>query len=485
MNLQKLTEGLRYKNSLGPVDQNINEISFDSRKVSAGTLFVARKGTTSDAHAFIPDVISKGVSAIVCEDLPAEISDNVFYLQVEDANEALGLLACKWYDNPSKKLKLVGVTGTNGKTTIATLLYEIFKKAGFRAGLLSTVCNYIDDQQIIATHTTPDSLAINDLLNKMVEADCDYAFMEVSSHAAEQHRIEGLEFAGGIFTNITRDHLDYHLTFENYLKAKKSFFDSLGHDAFALTNADDKNGNIMLQNCKAIKYDYSVERLADFKAKIIETHFEGMELDINGRNITVQFIGKFNVSNLLAIYGASILLGLSAETTLLIMSTLKPVSGRLEFLRSPSGFLSIVDYAHTPDALKNVLGTLNELVDGNGNIITVVGAGGNRDKGKRPLMAREALAGSNKVILTSDNPRFEEPQDILNEMSQGIDAGDRSRVLTIADRKEAIRTACMLAKPGDVILVAGKGHEDYQEIKGVKYPFDDKKVIAEIYSTLS
>jgi len=485
MNLQKLTEGLRFKNILGPVDQEIIDISFDSRKVGTGTLFVARKGTTSDAHSFIPDVISKGVTAIVCEYLPTEISENVFYFQVENANEALGLLACKWYDNPSKKLKLVGVTGTNGKTTIATLLYEIFRKAGYRAGLLSTVCNYIDDQQIIATHTTPDSLAINDLLNKMVEADCDYAFMEVSSHAAEQHRISGLEFTGGIFTNITRDHLDYHLTFENYLKAKKSFFDGLGHDAFALTNADDKNGNIMLQNCKALKYDYSVERLADFKAKIIETHFEGMELEINGKNVTVQFIGKFNVSNLLAIYGASVLLGLNAETALLIMSTLKPVSGRLEFLRSPSGFLSIVDYAHTPDALKNVLGTLNELVDGNGNIITVVGAGGNRDKGKRPLMAKEALAGSNKVILTSDNPRFEEPDDILNDMTQGVDAGDRSRVLTIADRKEAIRTACMLAKAGDVILVAGKGHEDYQEIKGVKYPFDDKKVIAEIYSTLS
>lgn len=485
MNLNYLIEGLEISRCLGDVNQDITSICFDSRKVGSGTLFVAQKGTKSDGHIYIADVIEKGCAAIICEVLPETISENVCYLQVKDSNEALGRLSCKWYNNPSEKLKLVGVTGTNGKTTIATLLYETFRKLGYKAGLLSTVCNYIDDEVFEATHTTPDALAINELLNKMVIAGCEYAFMEVSSHAAEQRRIAGLKFVGGIFTNITRDHLDYHLTFENYLKAKKSFFDELPANAFALTNADDKNGKIVLQNCKAKKYDYSVERMADFKAKVLENHFEGMMLDINGKDVMVQFIGRFNVSNLLAIYGTSILLGKDPETILLILSTLKPVSGRLEFLSGPGGFLSIVDYAHTPDALKNVLGTLNELVDGRGNIITVVGAGGNRDKGKRPLMAKEAVAGSNKVILTSDNPRFEEPQDILNDMYEGVNAGDRSKVLTIADRKEAIRTACMLAKEGDVILVAGKGHEDYQEIKGVKYPFDDKKIIAEIYSTIS
>jgi len=377
---------------------------------------------------------------------------------------------------------LVGVTGTNGKTTIATLLYEVFRKFGHKAGLLSTVCNYVDDEAIHATHTTPDALAINELLARMVSAGCEYAFMEVSSHSVDQRRIAGLQFVGGIFTNLTRDHLDYHLTVENYLKAKKLFFDNLPKNAFALTNADDKNGSVMLQNTKASKYDYSTRTLADFKARVLENHFEGMQLEINGREVSVQFIGLFNVSNLLAIYGAACLLGKDPEDILVVLSTLRPVSGRLEFMRSPKGFLAIVDYAHTPDALKNVLKSINELVEG--EVITVVGAGGNRDKGKRPIMAKEALSGSNKVILTSDNPRFEEPQDILNDMYEGVDAGDRAKVLCIVDRKEAIRTACMLAKPGDVILVAGKGHEDYQDIKGTKYPFDDKKVIAEVYSTM-
>jgi len=376
----------------------------------------------------------------------------------------------------------VGVTGTNGKTTIATLLYELFRKFGHKVGLLSTVCNYVNEEAIHATHTTPDAFAINELLAEMVDAGCEYAFMEVSSHSIDQRRIAGLHFVGGIFTNLTRDHLDYHLTVENYLKAKKRFFDDLPKDAFALTNADDKNGVVMVQNCKAAKYDYSTRTLADFKAKVLESHFEGMQLDINGREVSVQFIGLFNVSNLLAIYGAACLLGKNPEDVLVVLSTLRPVSGRLEFMRSPNGFLSIVDYAHTPDALKNVLKSINELVQG--EVITVVGAGGNRDKGKRPLMAKEALAGSHKVILTSDNPRFEEPQAILNDMYEGVDAGERTKVLCIVDRKEAIRTACMLAKPGDVILVAGKGHEDYQDIKGVKYPFDDKKVIADIYSSI-
>jgi len=484
MKLRELLEGLSIKTSIGSLDHEIENLCFDSRKVGHGSLFVAQKGTQSDGHAYIPSVIEKGALGVVCEVMPESFAEGVSYIQVESSDEALGRLSCKWFGDPSEKLQLVGVTGTNGKTTIATLLYETFRQFGHKVGLLSTVCNYIDKEAIHATHTTPDSYAINELLARMAEAGCEYAFMEVSSHSIDQRRIAGLHFVGGIFTNLTRDHLDYHLTVENYLKAKKRFFDDLPKGAFALTNSDDKNGSVMLQNTQARKYDYSTRTLADFKAKVLENHFEGMVLDINGLEVNVQFIGLFNVSNLLAIYGAACLLGKKPEEVLLILSTLKPVSGRLEFMRSPSGFLSIVDYAHTPDALKNVLKSINELIQGGSNVITVVGAGGNRDKGKRPLMAKEAIAGSNKVILTSDNPRFEEPQEILNDMYEGVEAGKRSKVLCIVDRKEAIRTACMLAKPGDVILVAGKGHEDYQDIKGVKHPFDDKKVIAEIYSTL-
>jgi len=482
MKLSDLIQDLVLKSCIGTTDAEISNLCFDSRKAEQGSLFVAQKGTQSDGHQYIQQVIEKGAVAIVCQDLPLVQPDGVCFLQVENSDEALGILACNWYGNPSRQLKLVGVTGTNGKTTIATLLYEVFRKFGHKAGLLSTVCNYVDDEIIHATHTTPDALAINELLARMVSAGCEYAFMEVSSHSIDQRRIAGLQFVGGIFTNLTRDHLDYHLTVENYLKAKKRFFDDLPKNAFALTNADDKNGSVMLQNTKATKYDYSTRTLSNFKARVLENHFEGMQLEINGREVSVQFIGLFNVSNLLAIYGAACLLGKDPDEVLVVLSTLKPVSGRLEFMRSPNGFLAIVDYAHTPDALKNVLKSINELVEG--EVITVVGAGGNRDKGKRPIMAKEALTGSHKVILTSDNPRFEEPQDILNDMYAGVDAGDRTRVLCIIDRKEAIRTACMLAKPGDVILVAGKGHEDYQDIKGTKYPFDDKKVIAEVYSTM-
>lgn len=482
MKLSELIQDLVLKNSIGTTDATITNLCFDSRKAEQGSLFVAQKGTQSDGHQYIQQVIEKGAVAVVCQELPENCPEGVRFLQVESSDEALGILACNWYGNPSRKLQLIGVTGTNGKTTIATLLYEVFRKFGHKAGLLSTVCNYVDDEAIHATHTTPDALAINELLARMVEAGCEYAFMEVSSHAVDQRRIAGLQFVGGIFTNLTRDHLDYHLTVDNYLKAKKRFFDDLPKGAFALTNSDDKTGAVMLQNTKAKKYEYSTRTLADFKARVLENHFEGMQLEINGREVSVQFIGLFNVSNLLAIYGAACLLGKDPEDVLVVMSTLKPVSGRLEFLRSPSGFLAIVDYAHTPDALKNVLKSINELVEG--EVITVVGAGGNRDKGKRPIMAKEALAGSHKVILTSDNPRFEEPQDILDDMYAGVDAGDRTKVLCIVDRKEAIRTACMLAKAGDVILVAGKGHEDYQDIKGTKYPFDDKKVIADVYSTM-
>lgn len=482
MKLSELLKDLVLQQCIGSTDAEVSNLCFDSRKAVEGSLFVAQKGTQSDGHQYIAQVIEKGAVAVVCQELPAELPAGVCFLQVENSDEALGRLACNWYGNPSRSLKLVGVTGTNGKTTIATLLYEVFRKFGHKVGLLSTVCNFVDDEAIHATHTTPDALAINELLARMVSAGCEYAFMEVSSHSVDQRRIAGLQFVGGIFTNLTRDHLDYHLTVENYLKAKKRFFDDLPKEAFALTNADDKNGSVMLQNTKAKKYEYSTRTLADFKARVLENHFEGMQLDINGREVSVQFIGLFNVSNLLAIFGAACLLGKEPEEVLVVLSTLKPVSGRLEFLRSPNGFLAIVDYAHTPDALKNVLKSINELVEG--EVITVVGAGGNRDKGKRPLMAKEALAGSNKVILTSDNPRFEEPQDILNDMYAGVDAGDRTKVLCIVDRKEAIRTACMLAKAGDVILVAGKGHEDYQDIKGTKYPFDDKKVIADVYSTM-
>jgi UDP-N-acetylmuramoyl-L-alanyl-D-glutamate--2,6-diaminopimelate ligase len=482
MKLKDLIDGVTVKKTVGPAQVVISDLCFDSRKAGKASLFVAQKGTTSDGHDFIGQVIEKGTSAVVCQEFPETLNSEVCYLLVENSDEALGILACNWYGNPSRKLQLVGVTGTNGKTTIASLLYETFRRFGHKVGLLSTVVNRIDEKVLPATHTTPDALAINHLLAEMVDAGCEFAFMEVSSHSVEQRRIAGLHFVGGIFTNLTRDHLDYHLTVENYLKAKKRFFDNLPKEAFALTNLDDKNGEVMLQNTLATKYYYSTRTLANFKANVLEQHFEGMLLDINGKEVNVQFIGLFNVSNLLAIFGAACLLGLHPEDVLQVLSTLKPVSGRLEYMRSPGGYLAIVDYAHTPDALKNVLKSINELAQG--EVISVVGAGGNRDKGKRPIMAKEALAASNKLILTSDNPRFEEPQDILNDMIAGVDAGDRKKVLCIVDRKEAIRTACLLAKTGDVILVAGKGHEDYQEIKGVKYPFDDKKVLQEIFDSM-
>lgn len=482
MKLLELIVGISVKNEVASLNPEISTVCFDSRKVVEGALFVAQKGTLSDGHDYIGQVVEKGAKAIVCEVLPASLQAEVCYIQVESSDDALGKIACNWYDNPSKKLKLVGVTGTNGKTTIASLLYETFRKLGYQVGLLSTVVNRIHEVSVEATHTTPDAMTLNQLLDQMVQAGCTYAFMEVSSHSVEQRRIAGLHFIGGIFTNLTRDHLDYHLTFENYLKAKKTFFDALPKGAFALTNADDKNGDVMLQNTQARKYDYSTQTLADFKAQVLEQHFEGMQLDINGKEVLVQFIGLFNVSNLLAIYGAACLLEQNPDEVLLVLSTLKPVSGRLEYMQSPKGFLAIVDYAHTPDALKNVLKSINELTQG--RVITVVGAGGNRDKGKRPMMAKEALNGSHFVVLTSDNPRFEEPQSILDDMLTGVEWTDKKKVLTILDRKEAIRAACMMAAPGDVILVAGKGHENYQDIKGVKYPFDDKQILQEIFQLM-
>ena len=483
MRLNELLKNVETLNIAGDVNVEITGVNIDSRRIENGHLFVAIPGTVTDGHKFIPKAIELGATAVLCETVPEEQTAGVTYIKVASTEDAVGKVATLFYGDPSRKLKLVGVTGTNGKTTIATLLYNMFRKFGYKCGLLSTVCNYIEDEAIPADHTTPDPIELNRLLAQMVDAGCEYAFMECSSHAIAQKRIGGLKFAGGLFTNLTRDHLDYHKTFENYRDAKKAFFDGLDKDAFAITNADDKNGMVMVQNCKAQIKTYSTRTMADFKAKIIECHFEGMYLDINGKEVGVQFIGKFNVSNLLAVYGAAVMLGKKPEDILLILSTLKSVNGRLEPIHSPEGYTAIVDYAHTPDALENVLNAIHEVLNGKGKVITVCGAGGNRDKGKRPIMAQEAVKQSDKVIITSDNPRFEEPQDIINEMLAGLDQKQMKKVLSIVDRREAIRTACMLAEKGDVILIAGKGHEDYQEIKGVKHHFDDKEEVKEIFNS--
>lgn len=481
MKLNELLKNITPIKIIGNDDVEITGVNIDSRRIKAGHLFVAMKGTQVDGHQFIGKAIELGAISVLCEDLPEVLQEGITYVQVESTEDAVGKVATLFYGDPSHKLKLVGVTGTNGKTTIATLLYNMFRKFGHKVGLLSTVCNYIDDVEVPADHTTPDPIELNELLAKMVEAGCKYAFMECSSHAIHQKRIGGLKFAGGLFTNLTRDHLDYHKTFENYRNAKKAFFDGLPKDAFAITNADDKNGMIMVQNTKATVKTYSIRTLADFRARILECHFEGMYLEIDGREVGVQFIGKFNVSNLLAVYGAAIMLGKKPEDVLLVLSTLHSVNGRLEPIHSPEGFTAIVDYAHTPDALANVLNAIHEVLDGKGHVITVCGAGGNRDKGKRPLMAQEAVRQSDKVIITSDNPRYEEPQDIINDMLAGLNEQQMRKVISIVDRKEAIRTACMMAQKGDVVLVAGKGHETYQEIKGVKHHFDDKEVLHEIF----
>jgi UDP-N-acetylmuramoyl-L-alanyl-D-glutamate--2,6-diaminopimelate ligase len=483
MKLTELLKNVIPQTIIGNEAVDITGVNIDSRKIEKGHLFVAIKGTQTDGHRFIPKALELGAVAVLCEDLPEEQQAGVTYVQVASTEATVGPVATVFYGEPSKQLKLVGVTGTNGKTTIATLLYNMFRKFGHKCGLLSTVSNYIEDEVIPADHTTPDPIELNKLLARMVEAGCEYAFMECSSHAIAQQRIGGLTFAGGLFTNLTRDHLDYHKTFENYRDAKKAFFDGLSKEAFAITNADDKNGAVMVQNCKAQVKTYSTRTMADFRARIIECHFEGMYLEIDGREVGVQFIGKFNVSNLLAVYGAAVMLGKSPEDILLVLSTLKSVAGRLEPIRSQEGVTAIVDYAHTPDALENVLNAIHEVLDGKGGqIITVCGAGGNRDKGKRPLMAQEAVKQSDRVIITSDNPRFEEPQDIINDMLAGLNPQQMKKVLSIVDRKEAIRAACMMAQKGDVILIAGKGHEDYQEIKGVKHHFDDREIVREVFS---
>lgn len=478
MKLQDLLKGLDVLEQKGASDMDINGVNIDSRQVQDGNMFIAVKGTAADGHAYIGKAIELGAKAVVCEDMPQELAEGVAYVRLANTEQNVGQIATNFYGDPTSKLKLVGVTGTNGKTTIATVLYNMFRSMGHKCGLLSTVCNYIDGEAIPTEHTTPDPITLNKLIAQMVEAGCEYAFMEVSSHSVVQNRIGGLRFVGGMFTNITRDHLDYHKTFENYIKAKKQFFDNLPADAFAITNVDDKNGMVMMQNTKAAVKTYSVQSPADFKAKIIECHFEGMYLEINGKEVGVQFIGKFNVSNLLAVYGTAVMLGKEPQDVLVALSAMKPVNGRFEALRSPSGYTAIVDYAHTPDALENVLNAIHGVMEGkSGKIITVCGCGGNRDKGKRPLMAQEAVRQSDKVILTSDNPRFEEPEDILKDMQAGLTAEQLASVLTIVDRRQAIKTACMLAQPGDVILIAGKGHEDYQIVKGVKHHFDDKEEV--------
>lgn len=479
-----LLEKIKVVNTIGDLGQEVKGIDSDSRNIKPGYMFIAVKGTTFDGHKFIDKAIELGAIAVVCENMPETEQAGIAYIIVKDSQLALGQLASAWYNYPSSKLKLVGVTGTNGKTTIATLLYKMFKIFGEKVGLLSTVCNYIGDKAVPSTHTTPDSISLNSLLNDMVEEGCTYAFMEVSSHSADQKRIGGLEFDGGIFTNLTRDHMDYHKTVDAYLKAKKSFFDSLTKSAFALTNADDKNGEVMLQNCKAIKSAYSLKSMAEYKGKIIESRIDGTTLQINNREVETLFVGKFNAYNLLAVYGAACLLGKEKEEVLRVISMLVPVSGRFQTL-SKGGVTAIVDYAHTPDAISNVLQSITEVMRGKGEVISVIGAGGNRDKGKRPIMAQEAAKLSSQLILTSDNPRDEEPEQIIAEMKEGLTAQQLKKCLAITDRREAIRLAVRLAKPGDVILVAGKGHEDYQEIKGVKYHFDDREEIEKALEELN
>ena len=482
--LLQLLSGIKVLEIIGHKNPEITSVVSDSRQVTPGSLFVAVRGTAVDGHTFIPLLAHSGVHAIVCDTLPEIILPSITYVKVENTAIALGFIASEWYDNPSGKLKLVGVTGTNGKTTTATLIYEMARLMGHKAGLLSTVCNYVDTEAYPAKQTTPDPLSLNELLAKMVAAGCSYASMEVSSHAAHQHRIAGLTFTGGVFTNLTRDHLDYHKTVEAYLAAKKSFFDGLPAEAFALTNIDDKTGTVMLQNCKAAHRTYSLRSDADFRGRIIESRLDGTLLSLNGHEIETMFTGRFNAYNLTAVYGACCMLGWDREQVLVNMSRLVPVAGRFQAFHSPQGITAIVDYAHTPDAVVNVLAAIRDVIGSRGQIITVVGAGGNRDKGKRPIMAREAAARSNSLILTSDNPRFENPREILRDMEAGLDDESRQRTKVIVDRREAIAVAASMAQPGDVILIAGKGHEDYQEIEGVKHHFDDREVVRGIFASM-
>lgn len=481
MKLEQLLDICKPEKVVSTTQREITGIEIDSRLIKQGNLFIALRGTQVDGHNYIGKAIAKGATVVACETIPAEVQEGVTYLQYSNTEDIAGVLATHYFGNPTKRMKLIGVTGTNGKTTIATLLYRIFERMGYKCGLCSTVCNYINGKAFPTECTTPDPITLNRLLGQMADEGCEYAFMEVSSHSVAQKRIAGLSFSGGVFTNLTRDHLDYHKTFDQYRDAKKAFFDVLPKNAFAIVNADDKNGAVMVQNTKAEKKTYSLRAAADFKARILEESFEGMNLDVDGQEVSVQFVGRFNVSNLLAVYATIVMLGIEKQEALVQMSAMKPVNGRFETIRSAKGVTAIVDYAHTPDALANVLDTINEVLQHRGQCWTVCGAGGNRDKGKRPLMAQEAVKGSDRVIITSDNPRFEDPQEIINDMLNGLDDAQRRSVLSIVDRREAIRTACMLAQPGDVILVAGKGHEDYQIIQGVKHHFDDHEVIREAF----
>lgn len=461
----------------GATDIEIRSITYDSREACAGSMFFAVKGTRVDGHSFIQKVIEMGTVAVVCEEIPETVSKNVTYIKVADSSIAAGIIASNWFGNPSEKLKLVGITGTNGKTTTVTLLFNLFRELGYHTGLLSTILNRIDDEIIPATHTTPDAIRMNELLNKMVIKGCSYCFIEVSSHAVVQNRIAGLTFAGGIFSNITHDHLDFHKTFDEYLKAKKRFFDELPATAFALTNIDDRNGQVMLQNTKAARHTYSLQRMADFKGRIIESPLDGLHLDFDGNETWCRLVGRFNGYNLLAVYAASVLLEQDKLEVLTILSNLESVEGRFDYIKSPQGTIGIVDYAHTPDALQNVLETINQLRTGNEMLITVVGCGGDRDKTKRPVMALIAARLSDRVILTSDNPRSEVPEEIIAEMLAGVEKENSRNVQNITDRHDAIRIACAMSRNNDVILVAGKGHEKYQEIKGEKFPFDDKEIL--------
>ncbi len=485
----KLLSDILYKAGLeeilGTTNVAISGITFDSRKLKKDCLFIATRGTAVDGHNFISAAISGGAIAIVCEEFPEERDEKITYVKVKNSSLALGNIASNFYDNPSQQLKLVGVTGTNGKTTTVTLLFNLFRALGYNAGLLSTVKNRINSEEIPATHTTPDAIALNDLLRKMVDKGCQYVFMEVSSHAVVQGRIAGIHFSGGIFTNITHDHLDYHKTFDEYIKAKKGFFDQLGDDSFALVNKDDRNSLVMLQNTKAEKRTYALQSMADFRCKVLENHLNGLYLNMDGMDLWVKLIGSFNAYNVLAVYATAIMLKQDKTNVLTALSTLNPVEGRFQHLKSEGGVIGIVDYAHTPDALKNVLNTIKDIRTGNEQVITVVGCGGDRDAAKRPIMAKIAAQLSNKVILTSDNPRSEDPEAILDQMQNGLDVVDKRKALRITDRKEAIRTACSMSKPGDIILIAGKGHEKYQEIKGVKHPFDDFEILKTTIKELS
>ncbi|MCA0430697.1 MAG: UDP-N-acetylmuramoyl-L-alanyl-D-glutamate--2,6-diaminopimelate ligase [Bacteroidetes bacterium] len=485
----KLLSDILYKVSLeeviGSTHTAISSVTFDSRNVKKDTLFIAINGTSVNGHQFIEKAINTGAVAIVCEELPTHLNENITYIKVKDTTYALGIIACNYYDNPSEKIKLIGVTGTNGKTTTVTLLFNLFKALGYNVGLLSTVQNKINNTIIQSTHTTPDALSLNELLSEMVKQGCEYAFMEVSSHAVVQNRISGINFTGAVFTNITHDHLDYHKTFDEYIKAKKRFFDLLPNTAFALVNKDDRNGIVMLQNTKANRYTYALQSIADYKCRIIENHLNGLLLNVNNQEVWVKLIGTFNAYNVLAVYAVAMLLKQDKTNTLTALSNLNSVEGRFQYLKSNGGVIGIVDYAHTPDALKNVLETIKDIRTGNENVITLVGCGGDRDSAKRPVMAAIACEYSDKVILTSDNPRSEDPEEILNQMQKGVSPVDTKKTLRITDRKEAIKTACQFSKPGDIILIAGKGHEKYQEIKGVKHDFDDFKTLKETIQTLS